>query len=92
VFAQQGTQLVLKSNLAVMFLLPGDVLLHLFEIGLAHGEIRETALPFEVGLIATAFLQPQVRDAFQFLHPFGLREGASETREQMHVVFHATNE
>lgn len=44
----------------------------------------------EVGKIATAFLPPQVRDAFQFLHPFGLRDGASEPREQMNVVFHAS--
>jgi len=50
------------------------------------------ALPFEVGVIATAFLQPEVGDGFQFLHPFGLREGASETREQMDVVFHAADE
>ena len=64
----------------------------MFEIGLAHGEIRVAALPFEVGVIATAFLQPEVRDAFQFLHPFGLRDGASESREQMDVVFHAADE
>ena len=32
VLAQQGAQLVLKSNLAMMLFLPGDVLLHLFEI------------------------------------------------------------
>ena len=30
-----------------------------------------------------------IRDALQFLHPFSLREGASEAREQMDVVFHA---
>ena len=92
VLAQQRTQLVLKTNLAVMFLLSGDVLLHLFEIGLAHGEIRVAALPFEIGVIGTAFLQPEVRNAFQFLHPFGLRDGASESREQMDVVFYATDE
>ena len=75
-----------------MLLLIGDVLLHLFEIGLAHGEIRVTALPLEVGVIATTCLQPEVRDAFQFLHPFGLRDGASEAPEQMDVVFHAADE
>ena len=91
-FAQQRTQLFLKTNLAVMLLLIGDVLLHLFEIGLAHGEIRVATLPLEAGVIATAFLQPEVGDAFQFLHPFGLRDGASEAREQMNVVFHAADE
>ena len=50
------------------------------------------ALPLEVGVIATAFLQPKVRDAFQFLHPFGLRDGTSEAREQVDVVFHAADE
>ena len=55
-------------------------------------EIRVTALPLEVGIIATAFLQPEVRDAFQFLRPFGLRDGASEAREQMDVVFHHADE
>jgi len=38
--AQQGAQLVLKSKLAMLLLLSGDVLLHLFEIRLAHEEIR----------------------------------------------------
>src|SRR5688572_15328839 len=89
VFAQQRAQLVLKTNLAMMLLLSGDVLLHLFEIRLAHREIRVAALPLEVGVIAAAFLQPEVRDAFQFLYPFSLRDGASEAREQMDVVFHA---
>ena len=32
VLAQQRSQLVLKTNLAVMFLLTGDVLLHSFEM------------------------------------------------------------
>jgi len=75
-----------------MLFLSGDVLLYLFEIRLTHGEIRVTALPLEVGVITTAFLQPEVGDAFQLLHPFGLRDGASETREQMNMVFHATDE
>ena len=51
-----------------------------------------SAAPFEVGVITTAFLQPEVRDAFQFLHPFGLRDGAPETREQMDMVFHTADE
>jgi hypothetical protein len=38
VLAEQRAQLVLESNLAVMLLLIRDVLLHLFEVGLAHGE------------------------------------------------------
>src|SRR6266700_7757176 len=76
----------------MMLFLSGDVLFRIFEIGLALGEIRIAALPFEVGVIATAFLQPEVGDALQFLHPFGLRDGASESREQMDMVFHAADE
>ena len=58
--AQQRPQLVLKSNLAMMLLLAGDVLLHRFEIGLAHGKICITTLLLEVRVIATAFLQPDI--------------------------------
>ena len=76
----------------MMLLLSGDVFLHLFEIRLAHGEIRVAAVSLEVGVIATTFPQPEVRDALQFLHPFGLRDGASEAREQMDVVFHTADE
>jgi hypothetical protein len=36
VLAQQRAQLVLRTHLLVMLLLRGDVLLYLFEIGLAH--------------------------------------------------------
>jgi hypothetical protein len=91
VFAQHRAQLVLKSNLPMMLLLSGDVFLHLFKVGLAHGEIRVAALPLEVGVIATAFFQPEVRDTFQFLHPFGLREGATEPRQHMHMIRHAAD-
>jgi hypothetical protein len=92
VLAQKHAQLVLKTHLTMMLLLIGDVLLHLFEIRLADTEIRVATLPFEAGVIATAFVQPEVRDAFQFLHPFGLRDGAAEAREQMDMVFHPTDE
>ena len=78
--AQQRPQLVLKTNLAMMLLLSGGVLLHLFEIGLAHGKICITTLPLKVGVIATAFF-----------HPFRLRDGAPEPREQMDVIFHAAD-
>ena len=35
---------------------------------------------------------PRLRDPFQFLYPFGLRDGESKTREQMDVVFDAADE
>src|SRR5262245_7114201 len=74
-----------------MLLLSVDVLLHLFEIGLAHGEICVAALPVEVGVVTAAVLQPKVGHAFQFLYPFSLRDGASEARKEMDVVFYAAN-
>ena len=58
--AQQSAEFILKVHLAVMLLLPGDVLLHLLDIRLADGEIRITALPLEIGLIGTLFLEPAV--------------------------------
>ena len=91
VLSQQRAQLVLEANFAMMLFLPGDVLLYRFEIRLAHGEIRVAALPLEVGVIATALLEPRVRDAFQFLHPFRLRDRATKSREQMNMVFHAAD-
>ena len=59
---------------------------------MAHREIRIAALPLEVGVIPAALLQPEVGDAFSFLHPIGLRDAASESREQMNMVFDAANE
>jgi hypothetical protein len=53
-------------------------LCHLFEIGLAHWKIRVAALPLEAGVIANAFLQPEVRNRFQFLRPFDLLDGAGK--------------
>ncbi len=46
VLAQHCAQFILKSNLAVMLLLSGDVLLHLLEIQLAHGEISAANFDF----------------------------------------------
>ena len=76
----------------MMFLLSCDVLLHLFEIRLADAKVCVASLPLEVGEIASAFLQPKVGDALQLLYPFCLRDGAPESREQMHVVFHSPGE
>ena len=75
----------------MMLLLASYVLFHLFEIRLAYGKIRVATLPLEIGVIATFLFQPEVRDAFQFLYPFSLRDSASEPREQMDVIFHAAD-
>ena len=85
-------QLILKTHLTMMLLLIGDVLLHLFEIRLAGAKVCVASLPLEVGEIASALLQPEVGDAFQLLYPFCLRDGAPESREQMHVVFDSPGE
>src|SRR2546425_8793612 len=44
VLPQQRSQFILKSYLAVMFLLSRNVLFHLFQVRLAHGEVRVAAL------------------------------------------------
>lgn len=73
-FAQKRPDLVLKRHFSVMFFLSGDVAFDLLEARLADGEVRVARLPFKVGKACVLLLQPFVRDAFQFLHPFGLGE------------------
>ncbi len=75
-----------------MRFLVGNVLLDSIEVGLADGEIGVSALPFEIGKFVVAFLEPEIGDAFQFLDPFSLGDGAGESREQVDVIFHAADE
>lgn len=77
----------------VMFLLIGDVLLlfNRFKTRLAHGERCIATLPFKIGIIAALLFQPSIGDTFQFFYPFGLRDGAGESGEQMDVIFDATD-
>src|SRR5450756_248621 len=76
----------------MMFLLVRDILFHLFKVGLAHRESRVAALPFKIGVVAAMFFEPAVGNAFQFLHPLRLREGAAKTAEQMNMVFHPADD
>jgi len=92
VFAQQRAKFVLECRLPMMFLLVRNVLFHLFKVGLAHREIRIAALPFKIGVVAAMFFEPAVGYPFQFLHPFGLGDGAGKTAEQMNMVFHSAND
>lgn len=91
VLPKEFPQFILKRHLAVVFFLIRDVLRHFVEVGLAHGEIRVSALPGEIGQDAALLLQSTSRDAFQFLDPFGLADLSSEAAEQVHVIRGAAN-
>src|ERR1035437_9490565 len=57
--AQQSLQFILKAQLAMVLLLPGDVLFNLLQVGLANREIRIPPLPLE---ISSPVLAPGARD------------------------------
>ena len=88
---QQRPKLVLKVHLSVMFRLVSDVSLYLLKVGRANREIRITTLPLEIRKSVLLF-QPQIRNAFQFLHPFRLRDRTTEAGEQVDVILHATHD
>jgi hypothetical protein len=92
VFAQQRPQFILKSHLPVMFLLAGNVFFNLFQIRLTDLKVRIASLPFEAGVSYTFLLQPLVGDAFDFFHPLGLGNRAAKTRQDVNVIFDATDE
>jgi Tfp pilus assembly protein PilN len=58
--AQQSSQFILKAQLAMVLLLPGDVLFNLLQVGLANREIRLLALPLEIGVIRSLLLEPEI--------------------------------
>ncbi len=62
------------------------------QLGSTHRRVRIAALPLEIPVGDALLFQPKVRDAFQFLYPFRLRNCAAETREYVHVVFHSPDE
>ena len=74
-----------------MFLLAGNVFFDLFQIRLTDGEDRVTPLPFKVGKIHALLLQPLVGDALHLLDPLGLGDRAAKTRQDMNVIFDATD-
>src|SRR5437667_8764861 len=75
----------------MVLLLRGDVLLHLFKIGLVHRKSGVASLPLEIGVLAPALLEPDVRDTFQFFYPLSLCDGAPKSRKKMNLIFGAGN-
>jgi len=59
--AQQSSQLILKTRLAMVFLLRPDVSFHLIEVRLAYRKICIPALPFEILEVSSLVLDPKVR-------------------------------
>jgi len=92
VLTKQCAQFVLKAHLPVMPFLMCNVAPYPVQIGLAHRKVGIAALPLEIPVADPLLFQPQVRDTFQFLYPFRLRDCAAETCEYVHVVFHSPDE
>ena len=88
---KQLANFILKTDLAVMFFLILNVPLDLFQIRLANGEIRVSALPFESRELVTLLFQPTIRNSLEFFYPFRLRDLASEATQNVNVIFHAAN-
>jgi len=63
----------------------------LFDIRLADRKSRIAPLPREIGEFAIPFFQPKIGHAFQFFHPFGLRDRPAQPRQHVNVVLDATN-
>src|SRR5258705_10320679 len=75
-----------------MRLLVRNIVPYPVQLGSAHRKVRIAALPLEIPVGDALLFQPKVRDAFQFLYPFRLRDCAAETREYVHMVFHSPDE
>ena len=83
---------LLKRNLAVMFLLIGDVFFHLSQTGMAHAERTVTDLPCKCFLIWKFFMYPARRIGFQFAHQIRQRVFGRERGENVEVVRRAIDD
>ncbi len=92
VFAQERSVFVLKGLFLVMLFLIGDVICGLVQGGRADRKRAVSALPGEFGRIGIALFDPDTGNAFEFLHPIGLRDGAGHSTEQMNMIFDAAND
>jgi hypothetical protein len=91
VLAEQSSHFILKGHFLMMLRLFGDVASNLRQVGLADGEIRVTALPLKIQVVAPLLFEPQVGNPFHFFYPFRLGNCASQAAQQMDVVFYAAH-
>ena len=89
---QHAAEFILKRNLLVMLLLPGDVGAHIIHLRLAAGENTVAALPCEADQARGFPLQPGGWTAFQFLHDIRHRGREGMREEQMHMILHAADD
>ena len=75
-----------------MFLLPGDVITHVFDLRKSNGENAVAVLPREIREVGRFCFQPQRRTAFDLLDHVRRVAGAGQRAEQMHMIFHATDD
>jgi len=89
---EECTVFILEGGLIVMLFLIGDVTFDGFKIRGADRENTIAGLPGEVAERWIAFFDPETGDAFEFLDPIGLGDGARVAGENMDVVLHTTDD
>ena len=88
VFFQEATVFVLEGNLAMMFLLVGDVTDDGGLVARADGKRAVTRLPVEATEPGELFVNPLGGTGFDFLDQIGYGDGARQREKQMDVVGH----
>ena len=85
-FPQQCPELVLKRGLPMVFLLSGDIIAQGVQVRCADGKDAVTSLPGKIMQRDVARFDPNAGDAFEFLDPIRLGDGASVPGEQVNMV------
>jgi hypothetical protein len=88
---EEGAVFVLEGGLFVMLFLIRDIAFDRLKIGGADGEDAVSGLPSEVAERGIALFDPKTGDAFEFLDPIGLGDGAGVAGEEVDVVIHAAD-
>ena len=74
----------------MVLVLMGDVFARLVQQGRAHRKNAKSRLPPKICQRRIVLFDPDAGDAFEFL-PIGLRDAASHSAEDMHMIFDASD-
>jgi hypothetical protein len=86
VFGEQRPKFVLKRKPLMMRLLFFNVLANPIQAGGAHRKSTITGLPGKFDNLRKSFPDPQIGAAFEFLDDFGLRNAASQSKQEMNMI------
>ncbi len=89
---EEFTQLILKRNFAVLFLLSSYVISHRLNLGKTNGENAIAGLPRKIMQIQGFGFQSKGRAAFDLLDHFRRFTGARERGADMNMVSNATDD